>query len=84
MKEKIEKNWSVILIFILGFTLALLIGRGWESKYIQDLMETNQTLGTKINQTEQILKNVQWNAEAVKMWQSLGYNVPMPKPAVEK
>jgi len=34
----------------------------------------------QIYQTQELLGEVQWNKETIKVWNSIGYNLPIPEP----
>jgi len=75
MKEKIEKNWSIILVFILGIALAFYVGRGYESKFVQKLAQEHAQLTALVQNTQKlVVKNGDDNLKNV--FRQLGYNIP--------
>lgn len=76
-----------IAVFILGFTLAFITGRGHESDYVQRIMvdesvyiqriiiERQRLLQLK-QQTNRLLNQVDWNEQGKQTWKTLGYVFP--------
>lgn len=63
----------VLLVFILGLGLAFITGRGYESRYVQQLAIERQQL---LQQTNRLLNQIDWNAQSRQSWESLGYTFP--------
>lgn len=72
-------DWKLLVIFILAIALALIIGRGYESRYIEELQIRNMQLEQLKLRTEQFVdQNVSGSGRAV--FRQLGYNVNIAPP----
>lgn len=72
-------DWKLLVIFILAVALALIIGRGYESRYIEELQIRNMQLEQLKLRTEQFVdQNVSGSGRAV--FRQLGYNVTVLPP----
>jgi phosphate/sulfate permease len=73
-------DWKWIIICVLAVALAFILGRAYQGRVVDNLAQTNQMMAERLQKTEQILKQVPWNAEAIQTWRGLQYDIPLPKP----
>jgi len=78
----LRANWKNVLLVIESVIIIFFAGRGFENWSSMKMAVEIQRQNAVLAKTEELLKQVKWaNANDVKVWQALGYNVPLPAPA---
>lgn len=70
-------DWKLMVIFILAVALTFIIGRGYESRYVEELVIRNMQLEQLKLRTEQLI-NQNANRNARISFKQLGYNIIIP------
>lgn len=67
----------VVIVMVLAIYLAYLKGRGYESRFVQDLIVQNQQLGSMKVTTERLIQQSN-NPQTIAAFRQMGYNVTVP------